>query len=162
MPVPYEQGSVSRFWVVPLRIFLGVMWLYAGIQKLNPEFGGIQRIVEVMAYGEPASPAGNPIEPFRDFLVNVVLPNWRVFGVLITAGEILVGLSLVFGIATRLGALVGVFLFFVYALGRAYLEWPPTYPILIVAHIILIWTAAGRKLGVDAWLAEKWPRWPLW
>lgn len=157
-----DRVYVNRWWAVPLRLFLGVMWLYAAFEKTGSGFESIHRIVQVMAYGEPSGPGGNPIGWFRTFLSDVVLPHWRIFGVLILLGEFSVGISLLFGILTRLGALGGVFLFIQYGLGRAYLEWAFTYPALIAPHIALIWTAAGRTLGVDAWLAKKKPGWLIW
>lgn len=157
-----ESLYVNRWWVVPLRLFLGIMWLYAALGKIGPGFDSIHRIIEVMANGTPSNPQGNPIGWYRTFLADVVLPHWRIFGVLILLGEFSVGISMLFGILTRLGALGGAFLFIQYALGRAYLEWPFTYLALIAPHAVLIWTAAGRTFGVDGWLARWKPGWLLW
>ncbi|MBI2842179.1 MAG: DoxX family membrane protein [Armatimonadetes bacterium] len=160
--MPVEKRYVSRWWAVPLRLYMAAVWLNGGIEKLNPSFGGIRGIVRVMAEGDAAHPGGNPIEPFRRFLLDIVLPNWQVFGALITLSELFVGIMLLLGVLTRLGALIGIFLFITYWMGRGYLEWAFVYPALIAAQIAIIWTRAGRTLGLDARLWRMRPRWPLW
>jgi uncharacterized membrane protein YphA (DoxX/SURF4 family) len=160
--MPDEFKWTSSWWAVALRVFLGALWIYHASMKLNPTFGGIQGIIRAMAQGNASHPNGNPIVPFKLFLLNVVLPHWQIFGVLIVTGEMLVGLSLFFGISARLGALIGIFLQVQYWMGRGYLEWLFTYPAIIVPHVVIIWTAAGRTLGVDRWLSRWKPRWPIW
>src|SRR5213594_774065 len=54
--------------------------------------------------------AGNPIGWYKDFLETTVLPHAALFATLQTIGEVAVGLGLLFGIMTRLAALVGLFL----------------------------------------------------
>jgi len=159
---PVLYASASRWWAWWLRLFLAAMWLTQAIGKLNPSFGDIRGIVRVMALGNSAHPEGNPIGFFKRFLLDYVLPHWQLFGLLVTMAEMAVGLALLFGVATRLAALGGIFLQLQYAFGRAYLEWSFVYPAIILALIVLVWTAPGRVLGVDAVLARKWPKWPIW
>lgn len=47
---------------------------------------------------------------YHDFLVNTVIPNASLFAHLVAWGETLTGVSLLLGLFTRLGGLVGVFL----------------------------------------------------
>jgi len=51
---------------------------------------------------------------YHDFLINVVLPHAGVFSHLVAWGETLTGVSLLLGLFTRFGGLVGIFLPFNY------------------------------------------------
>lgn len=48
--------------------------------------------------------------PYHDFLQNVVLPNAGLFSHLVAWGETLTGVSLLLGLFTRAGGIVGMFL----------------------------------------------------
>lgn len=153
---------VSGAWTVPLRLLLGLLWFTAALPKLKPPFTGTAKFIKMMAEGNPAFPGGNPIEPFRRFLEAVVIPHAQLFGFLVAFGELAVGISLLLGLMTRFGALVGIFLLINYWLGSGYMSWGWKFPILIAPHVLLIAGCAGRYFGLDAWLARKWPRLPIW
>src|SRR3954449_7660350 len=76
--------------VLPARLFLGIIFLYAGIDKLtDPQFFN------------PASPGyiGNQlagfatISPIGGFLTSVAVPNATLFGWLSALGEVAIGLG---------------------------------------------------------------------
>src|SRR5258708_13922133 len=75
----------SLYWMlIPMRLFLGVTFFYAGVQKLaDPQFfkptapGYIGRQIIGFAHGSP----------LRGFLIQFVVPHSHFFGVLIIAGE---------------------------------------------------------------------------
>jgi uncharacterized membrane protein YphA (DoxX/SURF4 family) len=48
--------------------------------------------------------------PYHDFIVHIVLPNASLFGHLVAWGETLAGVSLLLGILTPVGGVVGFFL----------------------------------------------------
>lgn len=62
---------------------------------------------------------------YRHFLQSVVIPHATVFSYLVMAGELVAGLSLIFGLVTRLGAGVAMFLFLNYMLAKGRLFWSP-------------------------------------
>ena len=83
---------------------------------------------------------------------------------LIPWGELLVGVTLVLGLFTRLAAVLALLLL----VNRMYVAgawvWDPSsndaaFGAIAVALLV---GAAGRTLGLDALLAERWPRSPLW
>ena len=83
---------------------------------------------------------------------------------LIPWGELLVGVFLVLGLFTRLAAAMVLLLLAnrIYAAG-AWL-WDPASndaAFAVIAAALLI-GAAGRTFGVDALLAKRWPKSPLW
>ena len=94
-------------WVVlPLRIFLGVTMVYAGLLKffdpayLDPQSpNGVQRQMEAAA---SSSPIG--------FLVSFTAQHATLFGLTIALGELLVGLGVLLGLWTRIAAIGGFLL----------------------------------------------------
>lgn len=93
--------------VLPARLFLGIVFLYAGIDKLtNPEFFN------------PSSPGyiGNQlagfatISPIGGFLTGVAVPNAALFGWLSALSEVAIGLGTLAGLFSRVAALGGMLL----------------------------------------------------
>ncbi len=107
---PYLQGG-GRGWrdtarhyaLLPLRIFLGVTFIYAGIDKLTDSAfmkdGGAGSIGDTMRAVRDSSaiPA----------LVDLALKNPVGFGYAIALGELAVGIGALIGLLTRLAALGG-------------------------------------------------------
>ncbi|MFC9595532.1 DoxX family protein [Streptomyces sp. NPDC056944] len=97
------KAIASRYALLPLRIFLGVTFIYAGLDKLtDPAFfadtgsGSIGEMMRGVRDGS-AIPA----------LVDVALNNPTGFGYAIAFGELAVGLGTLFGLFARLAALGG-------------------------------------------------------
>ena len=101
---------------------------------------------------------------YREFLQEVVLPNARVFAVLVTSGELLVGVLLIVGLLTRLSATVALLLTLNYMLAKGAWPWTPSSNDAAFAAIslALVIGAAGRTFGMDSMLAKRWPRSALW
>ena len=93
------------------------------------------------------------------FVEAVVIPNFTLFAWLIFLAELLVGLSLLTGTLTRLGAAVGLLLALNLGVGMLAVpnEWPWSYVMLAMFHFLFLMTAAGRVLGVDAILRRRLP-----
>ncbi|GAC1407958.1 MAG: hypothetical protein NVSMB49_28100 [Ktedonobacteraceae bacterium] len=69
----------------------------------------------------------------------------------------LVAISLLFGVFSRLGALLALVLAVQLYVGLALApgEWYWTYGMLILLAVVLIAIPAGRRLGIDQWLAPR-------
>ncbi|MET8751156.1 DoxX family protein [Streptomyces sp. NPDC059104] len=97
------RETASRHALLPLRIFLGVTFVYAGLDKLtDPAFlsaTGTGSIGEIMrgVRDTAAVPA----------LVDLALKAPVGFGIAIAIGEILVGLGVLAGLLTRIAAAGG-------------------------------------------------------
>lgn len=105
---------------------------------------------------------GNPLPWFVDFARKMLLPNWQTVTRLQFIAELLVGVSLLLGLCTVLGGLVGVLLqvnIFLLTFGK---EWPWIYIIMIVLLALIALSRSGRSLGVDAFLAKKFPKSFVW
>ena len=90
-------------------------------------------------------------------MAQVVQPNFYLFAPQVYAAEIIIAISLLLGLFTKvggvLGALMGINLWF--GLYRAPDEWPWTYVFLILLQITFVVYAAGRSLGIDAVLIRR-------
>ncbi|MEV6650397.1 DoxX family protein [Streptomyces sp. NPDC051219] len=97
------KETASRYALLPLRIFLGITFIYAGLDKLTDS--------AFMAATGPGS-VGELMSSVRDSsaipaLVDLALKNPEGFGYAIAFGELAVGLGTLFGLLTRLAAVGG-------------------------------------------------------
>ena len=77
-----------------------------------------------------------------------------------TIGELAVGLSLLLGLLTRIGALLGALMLFSFAFGGGQGLVPPGNALLMGAICVLFVVAPpGRVLGIDSALRGRLPRW---
>ncbi|MCI3276084.1 DoxX family protein [Streptomyces cylindrosporus] len=111
---PYVDGdrnwrdTATRYALLPLRIFLGVTFIYAGLDKLTDsafmKSSGAGSIGETMrsARDSAAIPA----------LIDLALKNPTGFGYAIAFGELAVGIGTLIGLLARLAALGGALISF--------------------------------------------------
>jgi thiosulfate dehydrogenase [quinone] large subunit len=158
LPGSILQGILARAALAFLRIYLGVLFLLASGPKLRGDFAAtlpefLNRVALTKGHGF-----------YRDFIHQVVLPNVGLFARLVTWGELLVGVTLILGLATRLSATVALVLLVNYMLAKGAWFWYPSSndAALAAIAVALLVGAAGRTFGVDAMLARRWPRSPLW
>ena len=160
MSLPGEvlQGILARGALVLLRIYLGTIFLVAALPKLQRDFApGLTGFVQHVGLQ-----TGHLF--YRPFLERVVLPNAPVFAAVVSWAELLVGVTLVLGLMTRLSASVALVLALNYMLAKGAWIWTPSSndaAVIVIALALLI-GAAGRTLGLDAFLARRWPRSPFW
>jgi uncharacterized membrane protein YphA (DoxX/SURF4 family) len=87
------------------------------------------------------------------FIESFVKPNSRWFGYAVFGMEAFIFVSLVFGILSRLGGLVGIAMSSQLWIGLAGIgnpfEWEWSYNLMVVLSIVLALIPAGRWLGVD-------------
>jgi len=124
---PGSRWTARRLpgWVLlPLRLFLGITFIYAGIQKLtDPQ------------YFNPSTPGyiGKQIlgfavaSPIHDFLVHVVVPHAHFFGALVAYGELAIGIGTLLGLLLRPAAFFGMLLSFVFFLSASWRVRPYFY-----------------------------------
>ncbi|MCZ0980955.1 DoxX family protein [Streptomyces diastatochromogenes] len=98
------RATASRYALLPLRIFLGVTFVYAGLDKLTDSAfladTGTGSIGEMMRGVRDSSAIPG--------LVDLALHNPTGFGYAIAFGELAVGLGTLFGLLARPAALGGV------------------------------------------------------
>jgi uncharacterized membrane protein YphA (DoxX/SURF4 family) len=152
-------------WLALLRVVAGAWFLKAVWTKLawglawgvlpyptvSPRFIGLhpKRVAEFAA--------GNPIGWYKDFLEQTVLPNAALFATLQVWGEVAVGIGLALGLATRLSALVGLYLAVNFGLASQWMSFGQQgfHLMLVTSMVIFIGAGAGRAWGLDALLLRR-------
>ncbi len=149
--------AIVAFLPTVLRLLFGVMLLFSGWTGLHrPDLAGwlAEQINKALA-------AGTPFGFYQGFLRAVVVPHFGLFAALVTVGEFLSGLSILFGAGHRLGAAVITFQFVNYGL----LGGPTgmlSHGIMIALVIIPVFFHSARRFGVDRWLYARWPTARIW
>jgi len=146
-----QQRSPRHVGICLLRIVVGIMWWQQSLWKVPPHYdwGLIHWMQEMIDHAST---------DLQSALVrDIVLPNIAVFGPLVYVIEVGIAVSLIVGVATRLGGLVGALMAINLWLGlyNAPGEWPWTYMFLVVLQLIYLIDPPGRSLGVDALLWRR-------
>lgn len=144
-------------WIlVPLRLFLGVTFVYAGMQKLtDPQYfnpaahGYVGRQIAAFATGSP----------LHEFLMNVTVPHAVLFGGLAAYGELAIGLGVLSGLALRIASLFGFLINLTFFLSADWHVFPYFYGSDIVFLFcwltLLIAGPANQSLPAsDTWLVR--------
>ncbi|MFD0053437.1 DoxX family membrane protein [Streptomyces sp. NPDC127168] len=97
------RDNAARYALLPLRIFLGVTFVYAGLDKLTDS---------AFMKDSGAGSIGDMMRTVRDSsaipaLVDMALKSPSGFGYAIALGELAVGIGTLLGLLTRLAALGG-------------------------------------------------------
>jgi len=145
------QRSIQHIGRCLLRVIVGTMWWQQSLWKVSPHYdwGLIHWMQEMVEHGS--------IQLQSDLVRDLVLPNIAIFGPLVYAIEVAIAVSLILGLATRLGAFLGALMAINLWLGlyNAPGEWPWTYMFLVVIQLIYFIDPPGRSLGVDALLWRR-------
>jgi thiosulfate dehydrogenase [quinone] large subunit len=166
--VPVSASPLTRWvaalqpgWVLlPLRLFLGITFVYAGIQKLtDPQFftpsaiGYIGHQIQGFAHGSPIG----------WLLLHVALPHATFFGGLIAYGEIAIGLGTLVGLLARPAAFFGFLLSLIFFLSASWRIYPYFYGADIVFVFAWISLALRPHAGLPnldmraaAWVRQRW------
>jgi uncharacterized membrane protein YphA (DoxX/SURF4 family) len=135
----------AGLWV--LRVLVGCMWWQQSLWKIPPDFSGLRYWM-----GQEAAHAAIALQ--SAFVSEIVLPHLSVFGPLVYLIEVAIGVSLLLGLLSRLGALLGVAMALNLWLGlySARGEWPWTYMFLVIIMARFAIDPPGRVLGADTML----------
>jgi uncharacterized membrane protein YphA (DoxX/SURF4 family) len=128
-----------------LRVLMGAMWWQQTLWKIPPNFDGLRYWI-----GQEAEHAAIPLQ--GDLVAGIVLPNLWLFGPLIYLVELAIGVSLLLGLFSRAGAVLGLLMGLNLWLGlySAPNEWPWTYMFLLMIQAWFAIDPPGRVLGADA------------
>lgn len=146
-----EQQRLNGWLLALVRILLGLMWVQNVGWKLPPDFDALGRFVQ-RGIDDPTLPA------FSWGLREVVQPNLVAFGWFVLVSELLLGVGLLFGIATRLWAAFGALqsLSIGLTVARVPDEWGWSYWLMVAAHVaVFAAPAAARVASLDAGLRAR-------
>ena len=155
--VPLPPSRFNRALLAIVRIGVGLLWLQNVGWKTPPNFGR----------GDP--PGGlylsasyavshEVLRPYAWLMERFVLPNFTFFGWMVLLVEAALGAFLLIGLATRFWALIGIAQTVAITLSvlNAPHEWYWSYLLMLLVHVALFATAAGRYAGLDGVLRPGW------
>ncbi len=158
----FADTRFSVVWFL-LRIYVGWQWFSAGLEKLqSSSWVGNKAGTALLAFVNSSlvkstGPHADVQGWYAVFLQQFVLPNVTFFSYIVTFGEILVGLALIFGILTGISAFFGAYMNMNYLLAGTV----SINPVLFAFELLLIlaWRIAGWW-GLDRYvlpfLGAKW------
>lgn len=164
----FADSRMAWLWLI-VRLYVGYEWLTAGLEKLtgysytfdafnqkvgSPWVFGAHDGAAIKGFVSGAlAQVGGPHPAvqgwYASFLQSFVLPNAAVFAYLVTFGEVLIGLALVFGALTGVAAFFGVFMNLNFLLAGAV----SINPVIgtLAMFLVLAWRIGGYY-GIDRWL----------
>jgi len=152
---PWRGGPTAPGWpLLPLRLFLGVTFVFAGLQKLaNPAFltgSGPVSIHAQLAGAARTSPVHG--------LLHGLLPISTAVGVLIAVGELAVGVGTLVGLWSRVAAAGGMAVSLGLFLSVSYHSSPyftGSDIVFLFAWTPLLLAGAGGAPALDTWLLTR-------
>jgi thiosulfate dehydrogenase (quinone) large subunit len=143
-------------YLFPLRILCGLILLIEGWGKLQ---GGWLHGTALLNTLGGWLDAGKPYHFFIP-MVESARAHPKIFGALITTGELVIGVSMLLGLLTRVSAFLGAVMLFSIAFGAGQGLAPPGNAVLMGALFVLfIFAPPGRVLGLDTSLRGRLPSW---
>ena len=176
-PHPLVSAYALGRGLAALRIFVGIIFFANGLAKLigerNIALGWYRGFLIVRNEARnilqfevnERHRTGTQVPYLKEVVNDVILPNWDILQWVVTATELGVGASLIFGLVSRGTALVGLlfqlFLALVYASSNRWMfEQPHEYVPLFILAIV----PSGRYWGLDGLLLRErlsLRRWPF-
>lgn len=143
-------------YLVPLRLLCGVILVLEGWGKLKG--GWLHGSALLNTLGRWVSE--DKTYPFFLPVIETARAHPKIFGTLITTGELVIGAAMLLGFLTRLFSFLGAAMLFSFAFGAGQGLVPPGNALVMGAlFVTFIFTPPGRVAGLDAILRPKLPRW---
>ncbi len=144
----FDDFAKIGFLLVPLRLFMGIGWVRAGVEKfLDPKWSSGETLIKFLNANETFSPIYNVL------IDNLFIPQAAIFANLVSFGQFLVGVSIFTGTLTNISLLIAIFMNLNFILMEKTL--PSAFYIIIQVELLLMDT--GALLGVDSLLNKKIP-----
>lgn len=151
---PVRAWALAEWALVPLRLFLGATFIYAGLQKLaNPNFFNSKSPISIHSQLVDATHT-SPIA----FLLSHLEKGATIVGLLIAFGEFAVGIGTLLGLWTRVAAIGGLLLSLSLFLTVSY----HTSPYFTGADIVFFFAwmpfivaGGGTRLSLDGVIARR-------
>lgn len=149
-------GTGNRVYLAVMRMLIGYLWYTQTLWKQPPNFGKVGDDGGLWHFlkWEIEYPT---FEWYRWFVEHIVMPNYTFFGYQVYFVELGIATSLFLGVLTRLGALAGTAMAINLLIGLYSVpyEWAWSYAMLAMLCASLLFTGAGRVVGIDAWLLPR-------
>ncbi len=150
-----SDGSIAMGWyLLPLRLFLGVTFLFAGLQKLaNPDFFRASSPISIHAQivgAAHTSPIGG--------LIGHLTGAASVIGAIVAIGEVAIGVGALLGLLTRVAAIGGLLVSFSLFLVISFHASPyftGSDIVFFFAWMPVALAGAAGAPALDTWLAAR-------
>lgn len=140
-------------WIALLRIIIGLMflltWLPNFLDGLYTPDGLLIFFTEEFPQSE------NPLGFYANFIDGVILPIRNIFAPFQLVAEFLLGLAILLGAFTSLASIAGIFFLLNTMLATFGHDWLWSYILPISILSVVLFTKAGRAIGVDAILVKR-------
>jgi hypothetical protein len=158
LPITLSERSITGFALI--RIFVGYLWFQQLFWKMPPNFAGLYPYIIRESQHTIIPGYGYILQhTFLSGCTSLQTATGCSLYVPLAAGvwiaELIVAISLMFGLFTRFGAILGSVLAIQLYVGLAYTEWIWTYGMLVLLCLAITTIPAGRRLGFDQWLAPR-------
>ncbi len=154
-------------WIAVQRMVVGVWFTKSILTKITIVLaGGFFPLPAASGRWQGVMPkliakyaSDNPFPWYKSFLLDTVIPNSHTFATLTAIGEVGVGISLLFGLLTPLGAFLGTLqvMFYGMAVQQQSSGQQGFHVMLFVMMLTFLFARAGRQWGIDGWLRERYP-----
>ncbi len=157
---PITLSERSMIGLALLRVFVGFLWFQQLFWKLPPDFKGLFPYIVretkftfipgysfILQHTFLAGCASTSSMAGCTLFVPMAAGVWM--------AEFVVSICLLFGVFTRLGAILATLLALQLYVGLSTSEWYWTYGTIVLLGFALTTVPAGRRLGVDQWLAPR-------
>jgi thiosulfate dehydrogenase [quinone] large subunit len=147
--------TVGVFFMLVVRYLYSSLFLYGFVHKIQKGWMWSDIMATHFLKRLHELPAGSFQALYLDhFAIPLVMPiAW-----IVTIGELIIGVCLVLGLATRFNAAFGLFLLLNFAAGGYY---NMTIPPLVTVSILMMVLPTGQWFGLDRNLHRKYPH-SLW
>jgi len=163
----FRTMRAPQRWIAVQRMVVGVWFAKSILTKITiilaggffPVPAATDRWQGVMPKLIAKYAADNPFPWYKSFLLDTVVPNSHLFATITAIGEVGVGLSLLFGLLTPLGAFFGLLkvMFYGMAVQQQSSGQQGFHIMLFTMMLTFLFTRAGRQWGIDGWLRERYP-----
>jgi uncharacterized membrane protein YphA (DoxX/SURF4 family) len=151
-----RMNSFVGLTLTGIRVLLGIFWLLQQTWKPPPTFGCPNGGFCLWLDKEIQYPV---LPLYAQFLRAVIRPNAILFGWFTLVVEVSIGLSLVFGVFTRLGALVGTLWSTNLLIGLVAVpgEQPWYYVLIVALNLLFVAIGGSAQKSVDR--VRHWRTW---
>jgi NADH dehydrogenase len=151
MLIRHLSKKSATFWLVLLRIALGVRFLLEGVNKIQKGWLFSSESFLISGASSVLWSEGTP-QWFVDFAKAFIGPNQVIFQKVIVLTELAIAFSMIFGFLTIFGALASMALsanFIMGSIGNYPAIWEPIW--LFIISLVML-SGAGKAFGVDYYL----------
>jgi uncharacterized membrane protein YphA (DoxX/SURF4 family) len=163
----FRMMRAPQRWIAVQRMVVGVWFAKSILTKITiilaggffPVPAATDRWQGVMPKLIAKYAADNPFPWYKSFLLDTVVPNSHLFATITAIGEVGVGLSLLLGLLTPVGAFFGMLqvVFYGMAVQQQSSGQQGFHIMLFTMMITFLFARAGRRWGIDGWLRERYP-----